>query len=132
MKERIIVFYDGDCGFCNRVVQFVFRHEKDQSIYFSALQSDFSKQFLEGKMGLENIDPNTFYLYNGKEILSKSTAALTLLSFLKWPWQFFKVVWIFPKFIRDWLYSQIALRRHHLAPKVCFLPNENQRKRILS
>jgi predicted DCC family thiol-disulfide oxidoreductase YuxK len=132
MNGQIIVFYDGDCGFCNRVVQFVLKHEKNESIYFSALQSDFAKQFLEAKIGSGNIDPNTFYLFNGKKISSKSNAALTLLSFLKWPWQFLNVLWIFPKFFRDWCYVQIALHRHRLAPKGCFLPDERQRIRFLS
>lgn len=132
MKERIVVFYDGDCGFCNRVVQFVLKHEKNESIYFSALQSEFATRFLETRIGSENIDPNTLYLFNGRKILSKSTAALTLLSFLKWPWQFLNAFWIFPKFFRDWCYSQIALRRHHIASKFCFLPEPHQHKRFLS
>jgi predicted DCC family thiol-disulfide oxidoreductase YuxK len=132
MKDRIIIFYDGDCGFCNRVVRFVLNHEKNESIYFSALQSEFAIRFLETHIGSENIDSNTLYLFNGKKILSKSTAALTLVSFLKWPWQFLNVFWILPKIFRDWCYTQIALRRHHIASKFCFLPTTRQQKRFLS
>jgi predicted DCC family thiol-disulfide oxidoreductase YuxK len=130
MEERIIVFYDGACGFCNRVVQFIFKYEKWNTIYFAPLNSDFAKEFLS--QNLKKIDPNTFYLYDGKSVFSKSTAALKLLAFLKWYWLFLRVFWIIPKFIRDWGYEQIAKRRHVLATQACFLPDDEQRKRFLA
>ena len=42
-----ILFYDGDCGFCNKSVQFVLKYENRSEIYFSALQSDFSRDFFQ-------------------------------------------------------------------------------------
>ena len=50
MVERTlksIVFYDGDCGFCNNTVQFILNHEKQDQILFTALQSDFTVDFLK-------------------------------------------------------------------------------------
>lgn len=40
-----ILFYDGDCVFCNASVQFALKHRKKNSIYFSALQSELAKKF---------------------------------------------------------------------------------------
>lgn len=129
METRIIVFYDGECGFCNRIVQFIINNESNHTIFFATLNSDFAKEFLKQK--LEIIDPNTFYLYDGNALFSMSTASLKLLNFLKWYWHFFKIFWIFPKFLRDWGYKQIAKRRHYLSDQACFLPNDEQRKRFL-
>jgi predicted DCC family thiol-disulfide oxidoreductase YuxK len=129
MGERTLVFYDGECGFCNRVVGFILKNEKDQRIFFAALHSDFAKNFLAQKT--DKIDPNTFYFFDGKVLYDKSTAALKLLRHLKWYWHLLGIFWIFPKFLRDWGYHQIASRRHYLASQSCFLPDVDQRKRFL-
>jgi predicted DCC family thiol-disulfide oxidoreductase YuxK len=100
MGKKTIVFYDGDCGFCNRVVGFILKNEKDQRIFFAALHSDFATKFLTQKT--DKIDPNTFYFFDGKVLYTKSTAALKLLKHLKWYWQLLSIFWIFPKILRDW------------------------------
>ena len=45
MENDTIVFYDGDCGLCNRVVQFILRNERNQKLVFCALQSEFGSNF---------------------------------------------------------------------------------------
>ena len=129
MEARIIVFYDGECGFCNRIVHFIIRNENNNSIFFAPLKGTFAKEFLS--QNLDEIDPNTFYLYNGKGLFFKSSAVLKLLDYFKWYWKFLKIFWILPKFFRDWCYAQIAKRRHKLASPTCFLPDSEQRKRFL-
>ena len=41
-----IVFYDGACPLCSRVVRFLLRHEKNNSMKFAMLQGSFAKEFL--------------------------------------------------------------------------------------
>ena len=44
-----IVFFDGECGLCSRVVRFINRYEKKEVISFSPLQSDFAIKVLAKK-----------------------------------------------------------------------------------
>jgi predicted DCC family thiol-disulfide oxidoreductase YuxK len=125
-----IVFYDGDCGFCNKSVQFVLKHEKTQEINFSALQSDFCKTFFEDK-SFEKPDLTTFYFYDGENLHQKSTAGLKLLNSLKFPWSLLKIGYLVPRFFRDKLYDFIAKRRHKLNSGFCHIPSMEEKKRFL-
>lgn len=125
-----LIFYDGDCGFCNKSVQFVLKNEKNGRICFAALQSDFARAFFE-EHHFPAPDLSTFYYWDGKQLHSKSTAALKVLNELKFPWKLLKAGYILPRRWRDSLYDFIAARRHRLSNGFCALPTEEQRKRFL-
>lgn len=64
LKLERIVFYDGDCGFCNTSVQLILKNRK-VDFYFIPLQSEISHQIM-AKFNVE-IKMNTLYLLeNGK------------------------------------------------------------------
>lgn len=128
--DKNIVFYDGDCGFCNRAVQLVIKSERKPVIYFSALQSDFAKKFFaENKSPEPNL--NTFYFYTNYKLYSKSNGAFALIPFLKFPFILFNIFRIIPVCYRDRLYDAIAKRRQKIAKGYCFLPDEETRKRFI-
>lgn len=129
-EERLIVFYDGDCGFCNRSVQFVLKNDKRARIYFSALQSEWSHHFFQ-EIGLGKPDMSTFYFWDGTKMYQRSNAALKVMTFLRFPWPIVIFFLIVPKFFRDWVYNQIAQRRHRIQAGFCVLPNSAQQKRFL-
>lgn len=129
--DKPIIFYDGDCGFCNRTVQFVLNHEKNEEIQFCALQTDFAKNFFK-QLGIQEMDLSTFYFWDGKKLNKRSTAALKVLNQLRFPITLGKIGWICPRFIRDGIYNQIAKRRMRLAPRFCALPTPAQASRFLS
>jgi predicted DCC family thiol-disulfide oxidoreductase YuxK len=133
MNERgeHIVFYDGDCGLCQRTVQFVLKHEKQNSgILFSSLHSDFTKAFFSDR-GLPLPNFSTFYFYSNGMLSEKSTAALRLATFLKFPYSFLRIGFLCPKFLRDSVYSSIAKRRNKWFQSTCILPNDMLNKRFL-
>lgn len=132
MKESnaYIVFYDGDCGLCNRVVQFVLKHEKQELLQFAALQSDYAKSFF----AMYNEDPSdlsTFYYFENGKFTKKSTAALHLSKHLKLPWNLGRMFLIIPRFIRDGVYDFIAKRRHKVSNTSCRLLTTQEKKRFL-
>lgn len=129
--NKPIIFYDGDCGFCNKTVQFVLNHEKNSEIHFCALQSDYAKTFFR-QLGITDIDISTFYFWDGKKLESRSTAALKVLSYLRFPYTLGKIGWICPRFMRDGIYNAVAKRRMRLAPSFCALPTPLQAVRFLS
>lgn len=128
--NKPIIFYDGDCGFCNRTVQFVLDHEKNREIHFCALQSEFTKEFFR-QQGINEIDFSTFYFWDSGHLYKRSTAALKVLNYLRFPLSLGKIGWVVPRVIRDGVYSFIAKRRMRLAGGFCALPTPEQRLRFL-
>jgi len=129
--DKPIIFYDGDCGFCNKTVQFVLNKERNPEIRFCALQSDFSRAFFK-EQGIAEIDLSTFYFWDTQKLNNRSTAALKVLNYLRFPYTIGKIVWICPRFIRDGIYKFIAKRRMRLAPAFCAIPTPEQTVRFLS
>jgi predicted DCC family thiol-disulfide oxidoreductase YuxK len=129
-KEIPIVFYDGDCGFCNRSVQFILKNEKNQELHFAALQSNYSQDFFKANH-FPNPDLSTFYYWNGSELFSKSTAALQLLNKLKNRFQLLKIGYILPKILRDKMYDFVAKGRHQISNGFCVIPSIENKKRFI-
>jgi len=126
-----VLFYDGDCGFCNRSVQFILDHERNNLVHFSALQSETAKDFFREHQ-LPQPDLSTFYFWNGKELYQRSSGGLQVVKFLKAPYSWSRIFMIVPRFIRDAVYNWIAKRRHKFANQQCALPTPEQRKRFLN
>lgn len=129
--DKNIVFYDGDCGFCNRTVQFILKWERQPTILFSALQSNFAKEFFKENKSPEP-DLSTFYFYSNYQLHSKSNGALALIPFMKFPFVVFNAGRLIPVCYRDKLYDAIAKRRQKLAKNYCFIPNSDQKQRFIA
>jgi len=125
-----IIFFDGDCALCNRIVQFILNHEKNQQLYFSPLNSEFALKFFEENLA-GDINPNTFYFYNGSILLNRSIAAIALIPYLKWYIQPFRIFRIIPICLRDRIYNWIAKRRRKWAISTCVFPEAENNKRFL-
>lgn len=124
------LFYDGDCGLCSETVQLILRHEKEHSIYFIPLQNEFSKQFVNEKLGAYSMD--TVVFYKNKKIYTKSDAILKTIPYLKLPFRILLVAFIVPRPIRDWLYQFIAKRRLAFFGQKCYLPDAKNRHRFIN
>lgn len=115
-----IVFYDGACPLCSRVVRFLLRHEKNNSMRFAMLQGSFAKEFLYEK-GITELNLTTFYLFRNNKLHSKSSAALHLIPFLKWYFLPLGLFWVIPKIMRDLVYDFVARNRYNFFKNVCEL-----------
>jgi len=125
-----VVFYDGDCGFCNRSVQFVLDHERSGEIHFCALQSQTAQTFFADHR-LPQPDLSTFYFWDGHQLHERSTAALKVTTYLRGGYSWLRFFVIVPRFIRDGVYNWIAKRRHRISKQQCALPTPEQRKRFM-
>jgi predicted DCC family thiol-disulfide oxidoreductase YuxK len=125
-----IVFYDGDCGFCNKTVQFVLKNDAKKGLYFTALQSKFAEEFFQNH-NFEKPDLSTFYFWNGEKLFKKSSAALRLVKELSFPWPLLQIGFLIPRFFRDKLYDFVANRRHKMSKGFCVLPTIKDKKRFL-
>lgn len=130
MDDHIVLF-DGECGFCNRSVAYIFAHEKELSIVFAPIQSDYTKELFKAN-NWETANLNTFYFIENGRKFEKSTAAMKVFRRLKRPYSWLIIFRIIPRFIRDIGYNFIAKRRTRLAKPYCFLPSDEQKKRFRS
>ena len=113
LSKQPILFYDGDCPLCNRVVTFILNHEKDSRVLFSALDTPTANEFFS-KHPLYNREEDTVYFFDGNQLYSKSTAVLKLLPFLKGYVFVLRLGWLFPKGFRDKIYDEVAKRRQRI------------------
>jgi len=121
-----IIFYDGDCGFCNTSVQFVLNRRK-APFYFLPLQSEKAKKLLDHHH--ITILLNTVYFYKDGKVFEKSEAAIQIARDLKGIYPiFFYIGKIIPLFIRDGLYNFIAKHRHRIKKGFCAVPSPEERK----
>lgn len=120
-----VVFYDGDCGFCNSSIQFILNKRK-RRFYFSPLQSEFAEEKLK-KFGIKiNLD-TIYYSKNGK-LYERSSAAIQICKGLRGLWPMMLVFYVVPRFIRDAVYNAIARRRHRIRAGYCMIPTPEERK----
>ena len=132
MQNHLIILFDGVCNFCNFWVNFIIDRDKDDIFRFAALQSEAGQKLLN-KFNLKTDDFDTFILIKGETYFTKSTAALKIAWRLNYP---LKVLYYFifiPKFLRDFIYSLIAINRYKFFGKrdMCRIPSEEERNKFL-
>lgn len=113
LSKQPILFFDGDCPLCNRVVTFILNHEKDSKILFAALDTASTNELLRSHPSYKK-DEDTVYFFDGEQLYSKSTAVLKLLAFLKGYLFVLHLGWLLPRGFRDKIYDEVAKRRRSL------------------
>lgn len=131
INKKPIIMFDGVCNFCNFWVNFIIDKDKKENLKLAALQSE-QGQLLLKKFNLPTEDFDTFILVENEKYYSKSTAALRIAKHLGGMWKTALILYIIPRFIRDFLYSLIAKNRYSLFGKTesCRIPTESERKRF--
>jgi predicted DCC family thiol-disulfide oxidoreductase YuxK len=131
-QERIILF-DGVCNLCNGSVTFVLQREKGPIFKFAPIQSEAGKELLKW-CGLSEGYKQAAILIDHRKAYFGSTAALKIGQQLKFPWSLLAYLgFIFPGFVRDWVYNQIAAHRYRWFGKrdVCMVPAQDLKARFL-
>lgn len=130
-RPSAVILYDGECGLCDRLVQWVLTRDRDGRFRFAALQSEWAQAALR-RHGRPTSDFDTMVLIEGEQISLRSTAALRVLRGLPW-WRWAYGFIIVPRPIRDVVYGWIAERRKRWfpAPAACGLPKPEWRERFI-
>ena len=133
IEQHKIILFDGVCNLCNGSVIFVLKREKKPMFKFASIQSEAGKELLEW-CGLPSGYSQAVILIDNGKIYLGSTAALKVGQELIFPWDILSYTgFIVPKFIRDWIYNQIAQHRYKWFGKrdICMIPTENLKARFL-
>jgi predicted DCC family thiol-disulfide oxidoreductase YuxK len=132
MYENLILF-DGVCNFCNGAVQTTIALDRQRLFRFAAIQSELGQQ-LYRQHGLDPTDIQTLMLVNGDRALTKSDAALAVLTRLGGWWQLAGIFSAIPRPLRDWAYSEFARRRFVLFGRRdnCMIPTPDLQSRFVA
>ena len=135
--EHPVLLYDGVCGLCNRLVQFVLRHDREKIFRFASLQSSFGSRVLT-LHGVDTSAIRTAYVLEsgdqGQVLLRESEAILFVIGRFGGIWSVLaQMVRLVPTRIRDWAYKVIARHRYRIFGRYenCPLPSAADRERFL-
>jgi predicted DCC family thiol-disulfide oxidoreductase YuxK len=132
-----IVLYDGVCGLCNHLVQFLLKRDRRDRFRFASLQSEFTTSLLI-RHGVDPHDLDTVYVVKNhgqpnENLLARSDAILYMLSELGGLWKLAAVGRLVPRVLRDVFYKIVAHNRYRVFGKheSCMLPEPRQRQKFL-
>lgn len=120
-----IVFYDGECGFCNYWVQWILDRDDERVFRFAALQSRFSKE-LFAAFNREITMRSLVVIKEDGEFLDRSKAVGYLFSRLRPGSFFYRLLKRVPRFLADTGYNVVAAVRRATRRNKCrlFTPEE--------
>lgn len=136
-EGRHLILFDGVCGLCDHLVQFVLRRDRRGVFRFASLQSDVGRAAVAQVGG----DPNvltTMYVVadfqgGSRRSLTRSRAALFVADQLGWPWRIVLTARVVPRPLLDRLYDLVSRFRYRIFGRVehCMVPTPDFRRRFL-
>ncbi len=133
-----ILLYDGVCGLCNKLVQFILRGDRQALFRFASLQSPLAARILS-RHGVNPGNLDTVWVVLNHELpteslLSRSDAVIFVLKQLPTPWPASAfLLRLLPSFLRDLGYNAVARRRYRIfgRSEICMLPRDQDHSRFL-
>ena len=136
-NSKTLVLYDGVCGLCNGLNQFLLKRDLNDHFLFASLQSEFAVSLLK-RYDINAVDLDTVYVVAdygqpGQHLLARSDAILHVLGRLGGVWGLSRVGSVLPKSLRDALYKVVARNRYRVFGKydVCLMPEERYRRKFV-
>ncbi|MGA8728061.1 MAG: DCC1-like thiol-disulfide oxidoreductase family protein [Terracidiphilus sp.] len=140
LDGRLLVIFDGLCGFCNRSVRWFLRRDRGDRMRFAPSDSPKVAELLARHVGSDRALSSTTILVvrdpgrASEQVLIRSDAAVALLAVLPGPWPAIGKVfgWI-PRPVRDLGYRVIAHWRYRIWGRfdACPIPTPQERGHFL-
>jgi len=131
-----VLLYDGLCGFCDGVVQFILARDRRGSLRFAPLGGDFARALFDRHPELREMDSLVLASGEGPEatVAVRSEAALQLARYLGGPWRLAGPLRLVPPSLRDWVYDLFARHRYRIFGRrvICRVPDPADRARFLA
>ncbi len=133
-----VVFYDGVCGLCNRLVRFLIRRDRRRLLLFAPLQGVTARQALSAR-GYDRSDLDTVYVLDGwpapaARIFTRAAAIAHVLNQLGgvW-WMIAGLIARVPPPLGDRAYNFVARSRYRTFGRfeTCPVPRPEWRDRFL-
>jgi predicted DCC family thiol-disulfide oxidoreductase YuxK len=128
-----IVLFDGECGLCDRSIDFLLRHDRAEALRFAPLQSDVAQSLLR-EHGLDATQVASVVVIDRERVYRQSDAALLAAEKLGPWWRgLATIARLVPRAIRDAVYDLIARNRYRWFGRTitCRIPTPQERTRFL-
>src|SRR5438309_7198411 len=123
-----LVLYDGVCGLCSRLLQFLLLHDDRAVFAFASLQSATGQAMVE-RCGGNPQELSSFYVFanyrtSDARVFTRSDAALFVAGELGWPWKAARPLGVLPKRFLDSAYDAVARSRYRVFGRYerCLMP----------
>lgn len=133
---RLVVLYDGECGFCSRSIQYIEKRDKREQFHYAPLQGEYAARVLEKQPEYQGV--NTMLLVEEHEggswkVFDRTTAILRIFRQIGGLHRVLSWALIIPKFLRDIFYRLIAANRMRISRALgtCPMPSASLRARML-
>ena len=132
-----LVLYDGVCGLCNRLLQFLLKHDHRAVFTFASVQSVTGRAIVERFGGNPHELTSFYFLANYRtghaRIFSRSSAALFVAGELGWPWKVAVLMRVLPPAVLDRVYDVVARSRYRVFGRheQCLTPRPEFRSRFV-
>lgn len=132
-----LVFYDGSCGVCDRIVSCLYKGDKNKIFGFAPLQGETAKEALKDLSDEQKQADSMILIENyrkpDQKIYIYGRAALRTAWLIGGWWKLIGLKYfLLPAFITDPAYRFFARNRHLiLAPKACIVPKKADHDRFL-
>jgi len=132
LPERLLL-YDGVCGLCNRLVQWIIQRDRHGRVQFAALQSDLGQELLRAH-GMRTDDFDTAVMIERGQAFTKARAVLRVFAALGRPWSLLTPFARLPRPLIDFFYDRVARNRYRFfgRSESCMLPPPEVRSRFLA
>lgn len=134
MSGKNLIFYDGTCGLCDHIVQFLLKHDPEGIFVFAPLQGSTAQTFLK------DLDPKMKeadslilvedYTSPDRKYYVFGKAAFRICWLLGGFWALLGLISFLPSFLYDWGYRLVARNRHRFFQS-CVLPTRELQDRFL-
>lgn len=127
-----VVLFDGVCKLCNGWAKFLIRHDRHRRIRLATVQSPEGQALLAwAELPLDAFD--TMAVIRDRHYWVRSEAFFDVVAQLPSAWPMLRLLRVFPRWLRDWVYDRIALNRYRLFGKhdICLLPTPDHQRRFL-
>lgn len=131
-----VLLYDGVCGVCNSAVRTILRHDRNGTLQFAALDSDFARDMISRHPELADLD-SAVYVHRaglaGETVYVQSAALLQIATYLGGWWRLALAAYAIPPAVRDWAYQRFASVRYRIRGRhdTCPIPAPEVRSRFL-
>ncbi|MBI2270459.1 MAG: DUF393 domain-containing protein [Bacteroidetes bacterium] len=128
-EQNNFVFFDGVCGLCNSFVDFLLKEDKDEVLLYAPLQGETAPVYLNN---IDTSDLKTVVFFSDGKVFTRSDAIIEILKSMGGIWGLAPVLRIFPRVLRDYVYSVISKNRIKWfgQKETCRMPTEKERGRL--
>ena len=130
-----VLYYDGDCAYCNGWVRWLLRRDEGGRLQFAMLQGVHGAALLARYPELAGLDSIILLeRAGGTDLLfARSDASVRLMRYLGFPWSLLALVAALPRPLRDGVYDAVGRHRYRWFGRAlqCPVLTAAQRRRFL-